>query len=87
MSMEDNIVQRKVVVKNGWLIQQERTPTSAKVKAIQHKIHKDKDGNVIGQTNRYKEVSFSSNKFISKSDEDDEDDNEYILEEDKQKDL
>jgi hypothetical protein len=83
--MEDNI-KRKIIMKNGWLIQQERTPNSATVKATQQKIHKDKDGNIIGRTNAYKEVSFSSNRFISKNKK--SDDNEYILEEeDKPKDL
>ena len=46
----------------------------------------DKDGNIIGRTNAYKEVSFSSNKFILNNKKDN--DNEYILEEeDKPKDL
>lgn len=77
MEPKDNI-KRKTIIKDGWLIQQEKTDNSIKLKASNQKIHKDKDGNIIGHTQTYKEVSFSS--ITDRPDIKKDKDNEYEIE-------
>jgi hypothetical protein len=78
MDPKDNI-KRKTIIKDGWLIQQEKTDNSIKLKASNQKVHKDKDGNIIGHTQTYREVSFSSR--CDKPEMKQDSDNEYEIDE------
>lgn len=80
---KDNI-KRRTIMKNGWLIQKENSPDSTKLKAMTQKIHKDKNGNVVGHTSVYKEISFSSKTDNPRKKSDT--DNEYLVTEEKEND-
>jgi len=58
---EDNI-KRKTIIKNGWLIQMEKSDSGTTVMARQDKIHKDKDGNIIGRSSINKQIHYSALK-------------------------
>jgi hypothetical protein len=59
--MEDKI-KRKTIMKNGWLIQTEKTDSGTRIMARQEKTHKDKEGNIVGRSSINKEVYFSALK-------------------------
>ena len=58
--MLKNNNKKKIIMKDGWIIQKEKGKNTSKVRAIKQKTLKDKAGNVIGHTSVYKEVSFTS---------------------------
>lgn len=76
--MTKDTIKRKTIMKNGWLIQMEKSDSGTSVMARCEKIHKDKKGKIIGRSSINKQIHYSSlndNKDLTL-----DKDNEYNLE-------